>query len=68
MISLTKQEKQLPPLLCIGAKTSNTHVTMVKMVKLTIDKKTKEYNFFVMGSITNGGEGFFALGGGLLVV
>ncbi len=30
------------------------------MVKLTTDKKTKEYKVFVVGSIEKGGQGFFA--------
>jgi len=52
--------KQFPPLLCIEVEKKTRQVRRVRMVKLTMDKKTKEYKVFVVCPIQNGGEGFFA--------
>jgi len=57
---LTKHKRQLPPLLCIEAKKSNTWLSIVKMLKLTVDKKTKEYKVFILSFIANGDEVNFA--------
>jgi len=60
MNSLTKQKKRLPPFLSMAAKKSNTLETTVRIVKLTVDKKTKTYKVFIVGSIRDGDRSDFA--------
>jgi len=44
---MNQQRMQLPPLLSMKAEKSNTLLTLLKIVKLIVDKKTKEYQVFV---------------------
>jgi len=57
---LTKQKMQLPPLPGMEVEKSNTIVIKARIVKLNVDRKTKEYKVFVVNSFENGGGGFSA--------